>query len=264
MRLSLAACVALLCITSVAAQSLDANVERIAEGEFRIRITFPGVVAPEQAQGMLSTVAASLCSGQTPVWGHYKFKTSEPASGAKAEPASTDFEQDVRCGSVAAATKPGTPAPTTPPSDADRRDVEARTLDYLVKKDQGDFAAADAMFEESVLAQIDRTAWRDQRRSFNSSAGLPEARTVVGISFYDDPADSPQLGRYAAVDYHARYGGRAFYCGYVVWLRQGDGSYRLVREDESLASEEDVRAFSQEQLASLKRQPGCRTTAAAK
>lgn len=262
MRLSLAVCVALLFSSSTAAQSLDANVERIAEGEFRIRITFPGVVAPDQAQDMLSQVGASLCAGQPPVWGHYKFKSSEPADGSKTEQASTDFEQELTCGTGVATAKPGTPAPTTPPSDADRRDVEARTLDYLKKKDQGDFAAADAMFEEHVMAQIDRATWRDNRRSFNGDAGLPEARTVVGISFYDDPADSPQLGRYAAVDYRASYDNLAFYCGYVVWLRQADGSYRLIREDESLASDAQVRAFSQDQLASLKRQPGCRTTTA--
>lgn len=259
MRLLLTACAALLCCTTATAQqSLNAEVDRIGADQFRIRITFPGVVTPDQAQQMLTEVGASLCNGQAPAWGHYKFETQEPISGAHPAPASTKFEQDLGCNTGMAESKPGTPAPKTPADDAERRAIEVRTLDYLLKKDQGDFVAADAMFEVDAIASFDRATWRDARRSFNRDAGMPAARAVVDITFYDDPADAPTLGRYAAVDYRARYNSQAFYCGYVVWLRQADGGYRLVREDESLATDAIVRASSEEQLASLKGQPGCR------
>jgi hypothetical protein len=36
------------------------------------------------------------------------------------------------------------------------------------------------------------------------------------VTFYDDPADAPKLGRHVAVDFRAAYGDRAFHCGYVV------------------------------------------------
>lgn len=259
MRLLLTACAALLCCTTATAQqSLNAEVDRFSADQFRIRITFPGLVTPDQAQQMLTEVGASLCNGQAPMWGHYKFKTEEPASGGTAAQASTQFEQELTCANGIASEKPGTPAPKTPASEADRRDVEARTLDYLAKKDQGDFAAADAMFEDGVMTPDSIAERREARGSFNSAAGLPEARSVVGVTFYDDPADAPRLGRYAAVDFRARYNSRAFYCGYVVWLRQADGGYRLISEDEALATDAVVRAGTEEQLASLKRQPGCR------
>jgi len=86
---------------------------------------------------------------------------------------------------------------------------------------------------------------------------------VVGVTFYDDPADAATLGRFAAVDYRASYDSRAFYCGYVIWLRQSDGGYRLIREDETLAPDAIARSLTAEQLAALTRQPGCREPTAA-
>lgn len=210
---------------------------------------------------MLAGVAEQLCDGRVPVWGHYKFNTNESVGEQSKAQASTQFEQDLTCDSGIAIAKPGTPASSTPATEADRRDVEARTLDYLSKKDHGDFASADAMFSEDVISQVDRTKWREGRRAFNRESGLPKTRTVSGVTFYDDPADAPDLGRYAAVDYNARYGDRAFYCGYVVWLRQADGSYQLIREDESLAGDADVRRLTDAALASLMQQPGCRDSA---
>lgn len=257
----LAGCVALACCIPVAAQTLDAKVEQIGPSEFRIHIVFPGVVAPDQARLMLADVGDSLCGGQTPTWGHYKFETNEPMDDAKGTAASTQFEQDLACGNGIAVAKPGTSAPTTPATDVDRRYVEARTLDYLSNKDHGDFAAADAMYMDDVIAQFNAT-WRDERRAFNSVAGLPKARTVVGVAFYDNPADAPRLGRYAAVDYRASYAGRAFYCGYVVWLQQADGDYRLVREDETIASDAVARELGEEQRAALTQRPGCRDSIA--
>jgi len=264
MRRLLGACVALsCCLPALAQQSLNANVEQVGPAAFRISVTFPGVVSPDQAQAMLAEVGAHVCAGQSPVWGHYTFKTDEPLTGTRDAQASTEFQQELSCGEGVALVKPGTPAPTTPATDADRRAIEARTLEYLVKKDDGDFAAADAMFEDNVIAKFDRATWRNDRRVFNAAAGKPKARTIVAVTFYDDPADAPQLGRFAAADYRASFANQAAYCGYVIWLRQADGSYRLIREDESLITDEIARKLTAEQIASLKKQPGCREPEAA-
>ena len=256
MRRVLLGCLVLTGCMPVAAQSLNADVEQVGASAYRIRITFPGVVAPDQAQAMLAEVGSHLCGGQAPDWGHYEFETTQPLPEAEGAQASTRFEQDLACGETVTIAKPGTPAPKTPATDADRRDIEARTLEYLSKKDHDEFAAADAMWEPEVVAEFDG-AWHS-RRAFNATAGLPATRTIVGVTFYDDPADAPRLGRHVAVDFRAAYGDRAFYCGYVVWLRQADGSYRLIREDEASASDEQVRELTAEQLAAFRQQPGCR------
>jgi hypothetical protein len=261
MRRFLLGCLAVAGCLPVAAQSLNAEVEQIDASAYRIKITLPAVVRPDEAQALLAEAGAQLCSGQAFAWGHYEFETTQPPPEAKDTSASTRFTQDLLCGEPVART--GTPAPKTPATDADRHDVEARTLDYLVNKDKGDFAAADAMFDPEVLAQMNTKRWRDDRRAFNAAAGLPEKRSILGVTFYDDPADAPQLGRYAAVDYRASFRDRSFYCGYVLWLRQADGSYRLTREEESVAPDAEVRKLSAEQLATLRQQPGCREPEAA-
>jgi hypothetical protein len=51
---------------SVAAQSLNADVEQVGASAYRIRITFPGVVAPDRAQAMLAEVGSHLRGGQAP------------------------------------------------------------------------------------------------------------------------------------------------------------------------------------------------------
>lgn len=251
----LGACLALaFCMPAVGQQSLNADVVQLGPGAYRIKVTFPGVVAPDQAQLALAEVGTHLCQGQTPTWGRYEFETLEPATPSQDAQANTNFQQDFACGVVVA--RPGTPAPKTPATDADRHDVETLTLDYLTRKDRNDFATADAMFEEDVIAQFDRT-WRDARRAFNADAGIPASRSIVGVTFYDDPADAPRLGRYAAVDFRAAYESRAFYCGYVLWLQGADGNWRLTREDESLATGDTVRGLPEDQLQKLKPQPGC-------
>lgn len=260
MRKTLATCATLLLATTTSAQTLDAKVERLNPGGFRISITIPEAVSPAAAQQLLTEPATHLCEGRAPIWGPYTFKRLEPVGGAKPVPASTSFELDLTCAgdTTAAAPKPGTPAPKSPASDAERSDLRARTLDYLAKKDGGHFDAADDLFEQGVLSPTDRDARAAARREFNSEAGQPVDREVVGMTFYDDPADSPRLGRYAAVDYRARYNSRAFYCGYVVWIRQADGNYLLTREDEAIITDAVAAASTPEQLTALKRQPGCR------
>jgi hypothetical protein len=263
MRRSLAACLVLACSMPVfGQQSLDAQVEQTAPNAFRIRVTFPGAVTPGQAQAALAEVGKYLCKGEPPAWGHYTFETIEPQAPAKDMQASTKFEQELTCGPAVA--RSGTPAPKTPATDTDRRDVETRTLDYLARKDRGDFVGADAMFLDEVLASLrDRAEARGQRGAFNAEVGAPAKRRILDVTFYDDPADAPRLGRYAAVDYRAAYDSRAFYCGYVMWLRQADGSWRLVREVETIVTDKTARSAPAETLAKIQQQPGCREPVAA-
>lgn len=246
---------------AAAAQSANVQVEQTGERQYRLHVDFPGQVEPTQAQAMLAGVASQLCEGTNFGWGHYRFSSKAPLTGSS-NAGQTRFEQDLDC-DVGSATKvrPGTPAPGTPATDAERRDVASRTEDYLARKDSGDFASADAMFDADVLAQVDRAKWRDERRAFNAKSGAPISREVVGVTFYDDPPDAPRLGRYAAVDYRARYKDRAFYCGYVVWVRQADGNYRLIREDETIVTDENAAGLDAQAMAALKQRPGCREPA---
>ena len=238
--------------------TLNAEVERLGADRYRLTAEFPYALSPGEAQSALAPVAEQVCAGKAPTWGHYSFATKQPIEGPAGDESSTSFEQDVNCGDAGSATNAGTPAPGSPATDADRATVEAGTLEYLALKDSNEFAAANALFQDDVAVLFGGEEWEASRRAFNKAAGVPKARTIVGVTFYDDPVDAPSLGRYAAVDYRASYPDRAFYCGYVVWLLQADGSYRMVRVEESTATDEDVGRGTEEVLSALKQQPGCR------
>jgi hypothetical protein len=99
---------------------------------------------------------------------------------------------------------------------------------------------------------------RAARAAFNKAVGLPDNREVVRLTWYDDPAGAPQPGRYVAADYRGDYPHAGFYCGYVVWLLQLDGSYRIVREEEAQMPDEVAKKFSPEELAAARTQVQCR------
>ena len=151
-----------------------------------------------------------------------------------------------------------TPAPRTPPTAKDEATIRSRTLDYLVAKDKGDFEATHAMLSSNMVAMMGEDTSRASRTTFNASAGVPSERQVIRVTWYDDPAQAPGPGRYAAADYSATYPSAAFYCGYVVWLLQSDGSYRIVREEEGQMPPEAVSTIAPEQMPDVRRQMGCR------
>jgi hypothetical protein len=59
------------------------------------------------------------------------------------------------------------------------------------------------------------------------------SRRVVNLTWYDNPPDAPAPGQYAAVDYVAAWGDGTVECGYVVWFRQGENPFRLVRQEQN-------------------------------
>lgn len=95
------------------------------------------------------------------------------------------------------------------------------------------------------------------------SAGSPGTSAPASLKFTQqiecvDELRAPPPGRFAAADYRARYDGQAFYCGYVVWLRQHDGGYLILREEEGQATPDIVATVAPEQLSAFRAQLGCR------
>src|SRR3546814_18335414 len=88
----------------------------------------------------------------------------------------------------------------------------------------------------SELARYARTGgWKETRSALNARPGAGAEAAVVRLTWYDDPQNAPTPGRYAAADYRVDYPNEAFACGYVVWLRQSDGRYLVVGEEEGQA-----------------------------
>lgn len=249
-----------LAATAWAADSVEVQARQVSPDRFEITAQLPASLDPLQASSLLQPVADQVCAGRTAKLGHYSFEAEQPLAGSakpSAGAASQTFIQQVECGGATVAAA-GAPAPKTPPTPEDERAVREATLAYLDAKDRGDFDAAHAMLGEEATALMRVDNWRKPRAAFNANAGTPSRREVVRLTWYDDPAGAPRAGRYVAADYRGDYTHAGFYCGFVAWYLQADGSYRIVREEEGQVPAEIAKNLAPGALAAARAQVGCR------
>jgi hypothetical protein len=253
--------IALLALASVAlAQSpVEVQVRQVSADGHELTVQLPATITQDQAQAALLPVAQQVCAGRRAEMGRYRFESTAALSPGGGTPALQTFTQQVQCvGTPAIATDRGVPAPATPPSDDDKRRVTELTLAYLAAKDRGDFTAARALFEPQAANLLDSPRSRADREAFNAASGQPEQREVIRLTWYDDPAGAPSLGRYVAADYRGDYAHAGFYCGFAVWLLQPDGGFRIVRIEEGVLTDDVARPMAPGSLADARSQLGCR------
>lgn len=251
----------------------DIRVEAHGEDRYTLTAELEGTADPLHGQLIVAPEARELCGRRYPHFGRYRFESTEPsrADGSGKGAATLRYTQDIECRDQpqdASATAPVTtqipvlpvpPAPDTPPTSADEAQVRARTLAYLHTRETADADAAFAMLSPEMLTYTTTlAAWREGRTTFNALAGPGARAEVVRLTWYDNPQGAPSPGRYVAADYRVDYPSRAFTCGYVMWLRQGDGNYLVVREEEALGTPDIVVNLSPEQTAQLRAQVQCR------
>jgi hypothetical protein len=247
---------------ALANDTAQADVRQLAPGRYEITMNLPTAVDERVAQQLLQPVATHLCGSEPATFGKYRFNSTTPlpttdTPAPPPAPANMLFVQEVQCGGPTAV-RPGTPAPKTPPTPGDEALVRQQTLDYLMAKDNGDYDAALALVTEGTGEMLRNVEARAQRTGFIAKSGTPTEREVIRLTWYDDPANAPTLGRYVAADYRARFASGAFYCGYVAWLLQPDGTYRIIREEEGQMLDEIARRIPPDQMAATRRQMGCR------
>lgn len=252
---------------STSVLTADIRVEARGDDRYTLTVELEGTVDPLQGQQAVIPKAQELCGRRYTHFGRHRFEGREPSLANEGKGIATlHYTQDVECRDTpqeAAAPPtvvvPAPPAPDTPPLAADEAQVRERTLAYLRTRETADAQTAFAMLSPEMLTYTTTpAAWREGRVAFNAKAG-PDARAeVVRLTWYDNPQGAPTLGRYVATDYRVDYPSRAFTCGYVVWLRQADGDYLVVREEESLATPDIVANLSAEQTTQLRAQLQCR------
>lgn len=259
--LALALALAALAPAAFAGDAPQVEVKPLSGGRFELTATVPNTTDPRKGQAALLPKAIELCGTAAPQLGRYEFKSTAPMAGTGSTiSTSLVFAQELQCGDatpVNTVVSEVGRAPTTPPSANDEADIRSRTLKLMSAKDRGDFDAAVAMFSGTTGAMLTEEAWRSKRRAFNASAGMPQQQQVMRVTWYDDPIGAAP-GRYAAADYSASHENAAFYCGYVVWLRQPDGGYRIVREEEGQMNPAEARLIAPSDMAAARAQLGCR------
>jgi hypothetical protein len=236
--------------------------EQVSEGHYRLRMVAPGISDVEEAQRLLLPTALSLCGESQMRFDHFEWVSNEQVSNASGQrtPRALALIQELYCGTPPAA-PPEAAAPPDPNwqrSEAQEQAVLARTRAYFSAKDSGRYAEAYAMLTPALQADSDLQAWSQAASAFNSRAGTARGRQLIRVTWYNNPPQAPVAGLYAAVDFNGDFAGLHFLCGYVVWLLQTDGSWRLVREEQSSAAWADAPNASAAEIVQVRAQAGCR------
>jgi hypothetical protein len=259
-----AALIALLALSSGAFATADVTVEDHGDGRFTLSMSLAGTDDPNEGALAIRPTADALCGERFPHFGRHRFESTAALAGQPgAAPPSLAYHQEITCAdapqtALATDNAPVPPAPAAPPTEADARDVRELTIAYLRSKAEGDTEAASAFMSREMAGYTTAVAWTTATRDFATRAGAGADPHVRRITWYDDPAGAPAPGRYAAADYNVAYPSGAFVCGYVMWLRQAAGGYLVVREEQGLATPDDVVGLTGEQLAAMRAQLQCR------
>lgn len=231
--------------------------EKIADERYRIVLTAPGLTL-EQGQAEAAGEAARLCGGGPVTLGRFRWRSEQKldsAAGRRTVVALT-LEQEADC---SAAPPPPAPRPTGwKPTPADRKAVMDLTARYFEARDSGRFRDAWALLTPSMQALSPFSDWQAARKAFNDRSGGGLRRGPVKVTWYDNPVNAPRGGIFAAVDFVGKADKLQIICGYLMWLRQPDGSWRITREEEGSLEARPDRPSSPEQLEEGKAAMGCR------
>jgi hypothetical protein len=254
--------IAILLFLQAAAGAPQISEERVGEDHYRLRMFAPGLANVEEAQRILLPTALHLCGARAPHFEHYEWVSNVEIANrsTQAAPAALALVQELYCGTAPPA-PPQTAAPPDPnwrQSAAQELAVLARTRAYFAAKDSGRFAEAYAMLTAEMQADSDLQSWSRVAEAFNRRAGEAHGRRLIRVTWYNNPPEAPVPGLYAAVDFNGDFTGLHFLCGYVVWLLQRDGSWRLVREEQSSATRADAPDTTPAQISQIRAQVGCR------
>jgi hypothetical protein len=231
--------------------------EALGDRRYRIVLTAPGLTLAE-GQDKATEEAVRLCGGPPVTLGHYRFNSEERRAGASGErtPIALTLEQEADCG---AGPPPHAPVPSGwEPTRADMDAVLDFTVRYFAARDAGRYEEAWSLLTPSMQEMSPLAQWQARQAAFNRRSGGGLGRRPVAITWYDNPSGAPHPGIFAAVDFVGKSKELLFVCGYLVWLRQPDGSWRLTREEEGTLGRAQSRASSPEQLAQARAAMGCR------
>jgi hypothetical protein len=231
--------------------------EKIGEKKYRIVLTAPGLTLG-QGQILAGREAARLCGGDPVTLGHYSWRSNEKldAKGRSRDPVALTLEQEAEC---AAPPPPVIPRPTGwQPSPADEKTVLDLTGRYFAARDSGRYRDAWNMLTPSMQEMSPLPEWQASHKRFDDRAGGGLRREPVKVTWYDNPANADVAGIFGAVDFVGKADKLQVICGYLVWLRQADGSWRLTREEEGSIDDGPGVLSRPEQLARNKEAIGCR------
>jgi hypothetical protein len=243
----------MLLVVAAPALAEDAvSVSEAADGGFVATLTSEGNLPIEEAQALLMPSAKAACGSSTPVFGRYRFESTQPMTQPAA--ASFSFMQEFRCGETQRP-PPGI-ARRTGLSEAETQQLVARVVDetrtFLATADEEVFTDFHAKFSGPLAEMLPLDQFKAEQAALHSGAGGIQGLPLTKVTIYADPPDSPVPGTYVAVDFQARYERTPYRCGYVMWVLDRESRLSVMRIEDGSLSSKDVAALTAPELANAK------------
>jgi hypothetical protein len=217
-------------------------------------------VRPDTTEGqtLLAREAQRRCHPLFAQPGRYRSEGNQAFGKTRPAPVKWKAQQEFTCGkALPEVPQPPAADPDWQPTPAIEQEIIEITRRYFARVDVADAPGAHASWSaenQQMLPLAQRRAMlADQRKA----AGEPLGHRVLKLSWYVNPADAPMPGIYVAADYEKRYRNMAAHCGYLVWSRQADSSFVIVREEAGRLSKSDAAAMSPSMLAEARAQLRC-------
>jgi hypothetical protein len=223
------------------------SVTPIGQGAYRAMVRGRGVVLDE-AQYAVEKKAALLCNRKKVEAGGYRYGQETALNSATSSQGVLTYTQDFRCVDKLASNR----VITAPHDD---KAVLAFTDRFLAARDSNDFDTALAMFDADTRRMAD--GWSGDAARFNDEAGARQARRIVGITWYDNPAAIARPGVYASVDYVGGYSNVPQDCGYLLWRTVDGQKFELVHEEHKFIPASTIDRLSPAEIDAMKKKIGC-------
>ncbi|SNS08939.1 Protein of unknown function [Sphingomonas laterariae] len=143
------------------------------------------------------------------------------------------------------------------PDEAVQQQVTDASYAYFAAKDGGRFDRAYALIGPSMQSYLKPDLFASEAARFNAESGKAAERRVVRLTWYRDPPDAPAPGLYVAADFRSQFPNIHLHCGYLMWHQEQDGSFRIVREEQSFIDKGMAAQLPPERLRTLESQFGC-------
>ena len=147
---------------------------------------------------------------------------------------------------------------TWEPSEQDQLKVKLLSYQFLKAKNDGDFNSAFEVFTENTKSTIDFKQWKYNLVVFNATAGANVDTTFTRISWYENSPEESLSGVFASVDYSSVYTNVDIACGNLMWHRNDDGNFELIREQENFIDKSSQEKLSETEIAETKTKLGCK------
>jgi hypothetical protein len=148
--------------------------------------------------------------------------------------------------------------PKWEPSEQDQLKIKLVSYQYLQAKENGEFETAFKAFSDENASAIEFKTWKYDQLIFNATAGASVDRTFTRVSWYESSPDNALPGIFVTVDYSSIFTNIDIQCGMLMWHKNVDGNFELIREQNNFIDKETQKKLSASEIEQTRDKFGCK------